>query len=261
LVAEDNLTNREVIIAQLRKLGYEPAVATNGLEAVEALEHQQFDLILMDCQMPLMDGYEATYRIRRSTHAQIPIIALTASAMSNDRERCLAEGMDDYLAKPVELLDLAKMLHKWIARSSRCNLACEIQSCEESTSQIFNADSLLDRLMEDRDLAGAILKEFLKDAPSQLKQLCALLDDSNVVGLKLQAHTLKGAAGTVGAEVLQTVAQTIETDASEGRLDRCPELLVRAIEEFGNFKKSVEEYEGAPRVIEKAKLEQSSEAN
>ena len=102
-MAEDNATNRKVALAQLRKLGYKASAVTNGAEAVEAVKHGGYDLVLMDCQMPVMDGFEATRSIRESMHPGIPIIAITADAMPADRDRCLSEGMNDYLAKPVEL--------------------------------------------------------------------------------------------------------------------------------------------------------------
>jgi PAS domain S-box-containing protein len=260
LIAEDDLTNREVILAQLKKLGYQGVIAANGAEAVEAIERESFDMVLMDCQMPLMDGYEATRRIRAMTHAHIPIVALTASAMSPDRERCLREGMDDYLAKPVELPRLAGMLAKWIAESSARKLIPAVQqtSCEPVPA-IFNVDSLLRRLMGDRELAGAVLEGFLADAPSQLKRLCARLDESDAPGARLQAHTLRGAAATVGAEALHSIARTIESDAAQARLDRCPDFLVRAIDEFERFKTTVAQYGWGAKAIDNPRTEEASD--
>jgi CheY-like chemotaxis protein len=164
-VAEDNFTNREVILAQLKKLGYNGEAVINGAEAVEALRRGDYSLLLMDCAMPLMDGYEATRRIRQSMQMHIPIIALTASAMPPDRERCLSEGMDDYLAKPVELPRLAAVLARWLSVSDSVPAASTLpESGEKPTAVIFDADSLLRRLMDDRELAGALLKGFLNRA-------------------------------------------------------------------------------------------------
>ena len=112
LVAEDNATNQHVALAQLRKLGYEALAVNNGAEAVEKVQGGGYDLVLMDCQMPVMDGIEATHLIRQSTG--IPIVAMTAHAMPGDRDRFLSEGMDDYLAKPVELKQLVEVLAKWV---------------------------------------------------------------------------------------------------------------------------------------------------
>ncbi len=114
LVAEDNVINREVILEQLRKLGYEGRAVANGVEAVEEAEAGEFDMILMDCQMPVMDGFEATRRIRASKEGAIPIVAVTADAMREDRERCLSAGMNDYISKPVEIAALRDVLARWM---------------------------------------------------------------------------------------------------------------------------------------------------
>ena len=241
LVAEDNFTNREVILAQLKKLGYNGEAVINGAEAVEALRRGDYSLLLMDCAMPLMDGYEATRRIRQSMQMHIPIIALTASAMPPDRERCLSEGMDDYLAKPVELPRLAAVLARWLSVSDSVPAASTLpESGEKPTAVIFDADSLLRRLMDDRELAGALLKGFLNSAPAQLKHLRERLDASDAPELRLEAHSLKGAAATVSAEALHLAALALETAATAGQLDSCRGLLGSVTSEFDRFKTMVE---------------------
>jgi CheY-like chemotaxis protein len=116
LVVEDNAVNRKVVVTMLKKLGYRADVASNGSEALAALDRNEYRLALMDCQMPEMDGYEATRRIRARTDAvaRIPILALTANAMEGDRDRCLAAGMDGYLPKPIQLGALQAALAAWI---------------------------------------------------------------------------------------------------------------------------------------------------
>ncbi|MEO8597063.1 MAG: PAS domain S-box protein [Candidatus Solibacter sp.] len=114
LVVEDNPTNQKLAMAQLRRLGHLPVAVSNGAEAIEAIGKDQYDLVLMDCQMPVMDGLEATRHIRATQQRQVPIVAVTASAMASDRERCLNGGMNDYLAKPVDLKRLAEMLDRWL---------------------------------------------------------------------------------------------------------------------------------------------------
>ncbi|MGB9031186.1 MAG: PAS domain S-box protein [Acidobacteriaceae bacterium] len=214
LVAEDNFTNREVILAQLKKLGYTAHAVSNGAEALEALHQEPCDLVLMDCAMPVMDGYEATHRIRESTLAQIPIIALTASAMAPDRERCLAEGMDDYLAKPVELPRLAQTLARWVALAGSGRTAPTPQETPSpQAAPVFDAPSLLRRLMGDRELAGVVLKAFLEDAPHQLEQLRAGLAAEDAPVVRLHAHAMKGAAANVGGESLRQAAYAIEKAA------------------------------------------------
>jgi PAS domain S-box-containing protein len=238
LVAEDNATNREVILAQLKMLGFRAEVAINGSEALQALAHDNFDLVLMDCEMPLMDGFEATRQVRQSNRPDIPIVALTASAMASDRERCMLAGMSDYLAKPVELRSLADALLKWIPQSSA--VQNQIECASEHPETIFDEESLLRRLMGDRELAGAVLGGFLRDAPLQLEQLRILADNGDAGATRLQAHTLKGAAATVAAEALHAVALAMETAATAGRLNECRNRLPRAIEEFERFSAKIQ---------------------
>jgi PAS domain S-box-containing protein len=241
LVAEDNLTNREVILAQLKKLGYKCHAVCNGAEVVEEVQRLGYALVLMDCQMPVMDGYEATRLIRDSILAHIPIIALTASAMSSDRERCLREGMDDYLAKPVDLTQLARVLSKWVSAPRAAEtLDTFPASSAAPAATIFNVNSFLQRLMDDRELAGSVLEGFVQDVPAQLQQLRSRLDNEDASGVRLQAHTLKGAAATVSAEALSGIALAMETAAAAGLLEDCRGLLPHIIEEFEQFKKTVE---------------------
>ncbi len=218
----------------------------NGAEAVEALEREDYDLVLMDCEMPVMDGFEALRRIRGSARASVPIIAVTANAMPADRDKCLREGMNDYLAKPVELARLLDMLSRWlpapggIESTSRNTLQLTVGSGDEQTDTIFDDKALLRRLMEDRQLAGAVLRGFLLDAPSQLENLRRGVERGDAPGTRSQAHTLKGAAATVAAESLREVAMAMEKAGAARQLDRCGELLPRAVEEFERFKRTVE---------------------
>ena len=240
LVAEDNATNRQVALAQLSKLGYTPAAVTNGAEAVEAVRDGRYDLVLMDCEMPVMDGFEATRSIRRAL-PEIPIIALTADAMPADRDRCLSEGMNDYLAKPVELRLLERVLARWLPVSGGSAPApMPDERTGERATAVFNVEALLGRLMGDRKLAGIVLKGFVQDVPSRLDNLRARLDEADAPGARLQAHALKGAAATVAAESLCAIALAIERSGAAGQLEPCGELLPRAVEEFDRFKGTLE---------------------
>ena len=254
LVAEDNDTNRQVILAQLRKLGYTAAAAVaNGAEAVDALQRGVYDLVLMDCEMPVMDGYAATRHIRNSRQPDIPIIALTANAMSADRDRCLGAGMSDYLAKPVDPKSLAEALTRWLrvpaktgaagadTARSRQNFPEDMGRSEsEPEKPVFNGQDLLARLMGDRQLGGVVLKGFLDDTPTQLSILRKRLDEHDSAGARLQAHMLKGASATVAAERLSAVAAAMEQAVIDGQSGRCAELLSRAATEFERFRSTLE---------------------
>jgi PAS domain S-box-containing protein len=227
LLAEDNAVNREVILAQLGKLGYVASAVADGAQAVEAVAAGDFSLVLMDCQMPVMDGFEATRRIRQSARAELPIIAITADAMPADRERAIAEGMNDYLAKPIDLRPLAELLARWLPPATE-----EVSA----RRQAFNEQALLQRLMGDRELAGIILHGFLEHAPSQLENLRDRIAAADAYGAKSGAHAIKGAAATVAAEGLQALAVALERAGGSGELTECSGLLPRMLEEFERFK-------------------------
>ena len=241
LVAEDNATNRAVALAQLKKLGYKSDAVANGSEAVEALQHDGYDLVLMDCEMPVMDGFEATHLIRKSSHPLVPIIALTASAMSGDRNRCICEGMNDYLSKPVELEQLAEVLAKWCPTTDPSGTVHSAEAAaSEQTGAVFDQEALLKRLMGDRQLAGVIVKGFLEDFPTQLNNLCQRYIEEDGAGTRLQAHALRGSAATVSACSLSAIAAKMEETVGAGEWGRFGTLVPRAVEEFKLLKSTLE---------------------
>jgi PAS domain S-box-containing protein len=241
LVVEDNATNREVALAQLRKLGYRASAVNNGVEAVEAVQQESYDLVLMDCEMPMMDGFEATRRIRKSIGSGIPIVALTADAMAGDRQRCLSEGMNDYVAKPVEMGALEEVLARWLPlpRVADTTPTAGLPTADR-TLNTFDAEALLRRLMGDRGMAGIVLKGFLQDVPSQLNHLSTRLAEADAPGVRRQAHALRGASATVAAEGLCAIAGAMERAGSTGRLDQCSGLLAHAVDEFDRLKSTLE---------------------
>jgi response regulator RpfG family c-di-GMP phosphodiesterase len=196
----------------------------------------------MDCQMPVMDGFEAVRAIRKSIQSGIPVIAITADAMPADRDRCMVEGMNDYLAKPVELSQLSELLAKWLPESRACDITQSAgPSPEEQSKAIFNGEALLRRLMGDRHLAQVVIKGFLRDTPSQLNNLRLRLEEADEAGTRLQAHSLTGAAATVAAEGLHAVALAMEQAGIAGQWEHCGELLPRAVEEFERYKVTLEQ--------------------
>ena len=238
LVAEDNDTNRIVMLAQLEKLGYNATAVGNGAEAVEAVRRGGFDLVLMDCQMPVMDGFEATNCIRGSAHSGIPIVAVTADAAPEDRRRCLNEGMNDFLSKPVDFEALQAVLENCLAAATANPFPPSRQQAPPEA--IFNGKKLMKRLLEDRHLAETVLKRFISDTPLQLETLRTRLAVADSSGTRLQAHNLKGSAGTVAAESMCALAGAMESAGAAGQLSECEELLPRMVDEFDRFKRTLE---------------------
>jgi PAS domain S-box-containing protein len=252
LVLEDNPTNQEVAVAMLRKLGYASDVAGNGVEGIRALQHSDYAAILMDCAMPEMDGYEATRYVREGRvgrcNPQIPIIAITADAMSGDRQKCLEAGMNDYLPKPIEAWQMAAVLEKWLRpsvgdpgqdlSSSPADAGSATVLCQET---VFDEKQMLARLMGDKALAGKIIAGFLSDAPRQLHALKLRLEEGDANGARLQAHTLKGASATLSAEVLRTLAFELQEAAASKQLDVGLALLPRLHEQLELLKAALKQ--------------------
>jgi CheY-like chemotaxis protein/HPt (histidine-containing phosphotransfer) domain-containing protein len=226
LLAEDNITNQQVALAILRKFGLSADVVANGREALEALKTLPYDLVLMDVQMPEMDGLEATRRIRDPQTAipnrSIPVIAMTANAMQGDQEMCLAAGMNDYIAKPVSPAALAGAIEKWLPEEggSRNEQAGNTESSLRTppATLIWDRAAMLERLMGDEDLARTIREGFLNDIPQQIARLKEYLEAGDAASAARQAHTIKGAASNVGAEALRAVAFELEKAGQAGDL-------------------------------------------
>ena len=215
LVAEDNITNQQVALAILEKLGCRADAVANGKEALESLRLVPYDLVLMDCQMPEMSGYEATARIRdpRSgvRNPEIPIIALTAHAMRGDREDCLAAGMNDYIAKPVAPARLQAMLEKWLSKTPEPPPDTALpETGKPAGLPVFDESALLGRLMGDRKLERRILGGFLDDIPKQLAALASNLNACDASAAGRTAHSIEGAAASVSAAALRDVAYEME---------------------------------------------------
>jgi CheY-like chemotaxis protein/HPt (histidine-containing phosphotransfer) domain-containing protein/ABC-type phosphate/phosphonate transport system substrate-binding protein len=220
LLAEDNPTNQRVALGLLRNPGLFADAADNGRAALAALERQDYDLVLMDIQMPGMDGLAATQAIRepqnRMRNPAVPIIAMTAHAMSGDRERCLAAGMNDYLTKPVSGQALARVLRRWLPAAPETRGAEPSQKhVSQNSPEIFDPADLLDRLMDDRELAGSVLHWFLDDAPKCLGRLREALCQRDIETLGRRAHSLNGLAANAGAPRLQNRAEELEAAAEE----------------------------------------------
>ncbi len=232
LIAEDDPTSLGVALAQLSKLGYRVEGVANGAEAIESLKHGTYDLVLMDCQMPVMDGYEATRHIRQSHTSAIPIIAVTAHVLPGDLARCTRSGMNGFLPKPLDLSRLAATIAKWCPLSSDSVNAANNGTTSNMDVLAFDPGALLGRLAGDEHLAKTILTGFLDAFPSQLHNLRELFLKADRKAVRLQAHALMGSSATVGASNLCALAQNLEGAAEEGELDYFDELLRRSQDEF-----------------------------
>ena len=241
LLAEDDPTNRLIAEKALERLGFTMDSVVNGREAIQALMQTDYDLLVMDVQMPDMDGLEATRRIRRGENgvrdARVPIVAMTANAMREDREECLRAGMDDYVSKPVALHDLLAVLTRLLGRPKGSPAGAPAGSPAGSTlGQEFDKASLLNRLDGDEDLVRTVLSVFLDDAPRQLHALQEALGEGSALSVQSLGHQLKGAAGSAGATALQQLANGIERAGEQGQLDEAGRLIRSASEALTRFR-------------------------
>jgi signal transduction histidine kinase/CheY-like chemotaxis protein len=253
LVAEDNQVNQKVAVKMLERLGYRADVAANGLEAVQALSRIPYSAVLMDVQMPEMDGYEATKEIRRREESEkgrhTPIIAMTANAMQGDRERALEEGMDDYVSKPVKPEELGAVLERWLSRDEEEEKPVTTPALESSdTSATLNVSvnySMLESLRElqeegEPDILAELIGLFIADAPNQLKTLKEAAERGDASFIERTAHTLKGSCGSLGAVRMAAICAELEVIGRSGDLSLAPTLISQLEEEFGRVRAALE---------------------
>ncbi len=239
LLVEDNIVNQKVTALLLRRLGLEVHVAADGRQAVDAVRRRRFDAILMDCLMPVMDGFEATSLIRELENGDVPIIAMTANAMSGDRERCLDVGMNDYLSKPVQKADLERMLEKWIEHPTS---PAPNHHEEKPMQPAQGKPPALDQnvIASLRELGGdddpglfvELVELFLEDTPPRIHALVAALAQNDATALERAAHALKSSAANLGALELSVLFRDIESAGREKNLQRAKPLVARTSEEF-----------------------------
>ncbi len=256
LLAEDNITNQQVALGMLRRLGLHADTVFNGKDALYALEQRDYDLVLMDVQMPVLDGLEATRRIRdpRSNvhnHA-IPIIAMTAHVMKGDREKCLHAGMDDYLAKPIDPKALAETLDRFLPQEDRAesipqqrdNAVAQPQDsngADTIQAPVFDKEALMGRLMGDAALARAITASFLEDMPRQVTTLKAYLAAGDVESAIRQAHTIKGSSANVGGEALRHASAEMEQAGKSGDIAAMAPWMATLEKQFELLKQAMED--------------------
>lgn len=245
LVVEDNITNQQVITNILKKSGVMADIAINGQEAISALENTNYDIVLMDCQMPVMNGFDATKIIRHSNkinNNDIPIIALTANAIKGDKEKCLQAGMDDYLPKPVEKKLLIDAINRWLSEKKKAVFQAQIieeynapKEQEEvgtkdmnDAKPVLNIIKLKENFDDDMDLVKAILQRYLQDIDKQMEELDKKVKANDITEVGLHTHKMKGAVAAIGGVAFAELMANTESAAKGNKPDEL-ELLLKQI--------------------------------
>jgi two-component system sensor histidine kinase/response regulator len=246
LLAEDSLVNQKLVVGLLARHGHQVQVVSNGLQAVEAARDVKFDVVLMDVQMPEMDGLEATRSIRaaeRKTGRRLPIMAMTAHAMAGDRERCLAAGMDDYIAKPIraeQLFDkLARLLEHDAARLDNAESSV---SRDGKPSGVIDWDEALNSVNRDEDLLRDVAEAFLDEAGPLLESIQCAADQRDGALLRRSAHTLKGSARLFGAHQACELAYRLEIMGRDEQFDGAQETLAELNTEMQRVRPMLTEF-------------------
>jgi len=242
LLAEDNPINRELAVAILAKLGHAVVVAGNGLQTLAALAQQPFDLVLMDVQMPEMDGLEAATRIRASekgTGRHLPIIALTAHAMKGDREQCLAAGMDDYVTKPIRRPELVGAIERLLPTGQE-SVPAPV-AVPAATGPAFHRAKFMSELEGNTELLRRLAKLFFECTPPLLQQIRAAVQSGDARSLQRAAHTLKGSLGQFCAHAAMHTARKLEEAGDQRDLAGAAEALAELEQRLAQFEAELQE--------------------
>lgn len=266
LLAEDHLVNQKVALQMLERMGHQTDIATNGLEAIAAPEQKTYDVVLMDVQMPEMNGLEAAQKIQEaSSSGQLAyrprIIAMTANAMSGDREACLAAGMDDYISKPIRMIELSQALSVCqpldpTQRSIQTNQpdSSSLTSFNAPRSQALpqalpqdspqfnipvwqqNPESLLDanilNSLREIDFLEEVIEIYLTESPKLLHKMTEAINQGDISQLRDAAHSLKSTSGAIGANTLAQLSQTLELMTRIGNSAEAPALIAKIETEY-----------------------------
>jgi signal transduction histidine kinase/DNA-binding response OmpR family regulator/integral membrane sensor domain MASE1 len=215
LVADDNMANQMVAQSILQRLGHRADVAANGHEAVASLKSVPYDLVLMDCQMPEMDGYEATHQIRSAVAGvldpKVPIIALTANVTGGNRERCLQAGMNDFLSKPIQPQQLAEIIRRWHKGGAKTMESAPLPPEPASNENVlWDEAELRDRYGDDDALIWELMEVFMQDLPERMVELRQAFEAGDAATAERLAHMIKGSSATIGSPALKGVAWRME---------------------------------------------------
>ena len=247
LVAEDNAINRIVVTGMLEKEGHRVVLATNGREAVEAMERDSFDVVLMDVQMPEVDGYEATKRIRaaeQNTGRHTVIVAVTAHAMAGDREHCVAAGMDDYISKPVEKSELLKAIARatqpWSASAAASSARASAKIGDKQKTLSTRSD-LLEQLDDDEELLQRLLELFQENTPTLMEAARQALAAADGPAIARSAHALLSSLGALGAQKAHALTLALEAHGDKGEIGAAQAIFERISAELEEVYAAVDE--------------------
>ncbi len=251
LVVEDNPTNQAVARGMLGKYNIDAEIAENGQVALDKLAATDYDLVFMDCQMPVLDGYAATQHIRNAdsdvSNHTVTIIAMTANAMQGDREKCLAAGMNDFISKPVNPITLRQKLEKWLADHLMDNAQepsdhtpnppdLDTSQTSDEAIPVLDYLALTDRMMDDAELIATVINAFLDDMPQQLDLLNQHIEQEQWQDATASSHKIKGSAANVGAMVFSEVAEKMETAGKSEDYDQLSSFLPQLAQAFEQLK-------------------------
>lgn len=238
LIAEDNITNQKVATLIIKKMGYNVLCVSNGYEAVEAVQNMPYDIVLMDLQMPVMDGYDAAIKIRTEIQSTIPIIAMSADVMKGTAESCLNAGMNDYISKPVKPDELQKIIMKWTDKP-----VMQMRKKEENDSVIanINIEELKSRLTGNWELIPELINTFFTEAIEIQKQISKNNEIHDYSAIAKEAHKLKGAASSICADRIHEIALFIEKGAEDEKTDALKNRIEELEDALLEFKSTIEE--------------------
>ncbi|MFK5985616.1 MAG: EAL domain-containing protein [Pseudomonadota bacterium] len=243
LIVEDNLTNQELLLQQLQMLGFSADTADNGKIAIDKLTQSYYQIILTDLNMPLVDGYELTKKLRKleqNTLNQSIIIAITANALVGEKEKCLAAGMDAYLSKPLNILDLKEILAQWQEPLDTASLTLENSATQFSDSKIIDRSYLINSLGNDYKKHVSILKSYLKFAPEAIHELLSAYKNRNIKLIHFYSHKLKSSSRSIGAIALADNNQQIEKAAEQQDWDDIDRLCPQITHLYADIERAIE---------------------
>tara|TARA_R110002072_G_scaffold1780_13_gene14971 strand:- start:48795 stop:52301 length:3507 start_codon:yes stop_codon:yes gene_type:complete len=251
LIVDDVMINREVVVGLLLDYNMQIDQAENGLKAISFLEECAVDLVLMDCQMPEMDGFMAANKIREGAagehNLQVPIIAMTAGAMAGDRDACMVAGMNDYICKPIDTLEFKKKALHWLQTSGGFKTESPIANApmltldEIDSAPDLDAEAALKRMGDNERIFFKMVDMYIEDTPGKLRSLSTALQEDELETARQLGHALKGTSASIGAEKMQKLCQQIESAAEQQNLEVVKQAVLRLRDEYPNVLRSLED--------------------